>query len=150
MSNYILLSLCILFLNKTSLRIIKADIYIYIYVLGQLPFILNSSLHTQKERQGKGKITKKSLKGQRDRLRPLYQIKSALAGLFWAPPSLLTIALFYKAVTICEILCFREKMIKMKELLTPLPPTLWIIHFPYLNHSLLQYLSHSGPKPCTV
>lgn len=52
------------------------------YVLGQLPFILNSSLHTQKERQRKGKITKKSLKGQRDRLHPLYQIKSALAGLF--------------------------------------------------------------------
>lgn len=38
----------------------------------------------------------------------------------------------------------------MKELLTPLPPTLWIIHVPYLNHSQLQHLFRSGPKPCTM
>lgn len=51
------------------------------YWASYLSFLTVLYIHRKKDRE-REKITKKSLKGQRDRLHPLYQIKSALAGLF--------------------------------------------------------------------
>jgi len=114
-SNYILLSLCVLFLIKTSLRLIKAEIIAF--WVSYHSFLTIPCIPREKPRE-------RERKTKSERLHLFYPIQIWFSRSFLSLPlSLLAIIIFHKAVTICEIFGFREKMIKMKELLTPLLPT---------------------------